>query len=262
MKVRAGWALLLLVVALLFLAWAGPASAQPIDVGARVQDIAAVASAYPEEWWAAHRDGYSYDQQRAFNRRVAAFLHFGGLAGARTILPDPRIGLNGKRGVCADQSMDALSVRGFRSQLDSGDLVVVDFIAGAGGPDPRVDWQWDVGGTSCWITPDATLARSAAPPPPPPPPPPPGPDLTAVIARLDAISSQIVALDQRVREACWGTDEATIAVIHTAAQAALRAEAWAQEVRNTLLAEGLGFRASTRLGGVHGTLGGGRPPAP
>jgi hypothetical protein len=112
-----------------------------------VEDLA---RQYPSEWAAAHRGG---PDTEAFVKRLAFTLH----------AIDQRIGLNGKRGDANDLSDDCVCVREPGQSVDArtGESVqVIDFIIGAGGPDPRPGWGevWDprqMPTKATWVKPSA-----------------------------------------------------------------------------------------------------------
>src|SRR5688572_29004532 len=115
---------------------------------------------HPEAWRNAHT-GNAHTED--FVRIVAGYLH----------AIDPRVGLNGKRGDPRNMSDDALNVLdpddGPGRTPDGRRCWVVDFIVGAGGPNPSVSWNaFDdpVASTGANVTPHAAVP--AVPPAPPP----------------------------------------------------------------------------------------------
>jgi hypothetical protein len=157
-----------------------------------------LAAQHPQEWWDAHRPSGGGPKTEAFIRRLAWVLH-------STV--DPRFGLCGKRGNPADISDDALCYDGV-SQLGDVDptrggvpVTVLDVIGGAGGPTPTA--QWGAAGPAtprphaAWVRPEPVGGVSSGgggTPLPAPPVPVPGPDLTRVLARLDALVAATSAL--------------------------------------------------------------------
>lgn len=128
---------------------------------------------HPEAW----RDAHTGNAHTAdFVRIVAGYLH----------AIDPRVGLNGKRGDPKNISDDALNVLdpddGPGRTPDGRRCWVVDFIVGAGGPNPSVGWNAfsdPVASTGANVKPHA--AAAATPPAPEPPPTPVLPDRDEMI---------------------------------------------------------------------------------
>jgi hypothetical protein len=124
-------------------------------------DVEAAAAKYPEDWRHAHKDG---DPRRWDWIRLFAFdLH----------KKDPRVGLNGKRGNPNDLSMDAINYLdddGPGRTPEGLRCWVVDVIGGAGGPNPKPQWndgiQKDpVASSGAWVKPGTKPAPVPVPVP-------------------------------------------------------------------------------------------------
>lgn len=108
-------------------------------------EIEALVKKYPEEWRNAHT-GNAHTED--FVRIVAFELN----------KKDKKVGLNGKRGNPEDISDDVINYKGEGLGHDPTDgdkpVTVVDFIVGAGGPNPSVGWQViDQAGPGAWVKP-------------------------------------------------------------------------------------------------------------
>lgn len=154
--------------------------------------IQRLANEHPEEWRKAHNPSGGGPETEAFIRRVAWVLH-------STV--DARFGLNGKRGVYSDISDDVVNWIGEGPGHDPATgkpVTVIDVIAGAGGPNPKVYWGViDAPGPGGWVKPEpvgGSGSGGGGTPLPAPPQPVPGPDLSSVTRRLDALVQATAAL--------------------------------------------------------------------
>jgi hypothetical protein len=179
--------------------------------------IERLAREYPAEWRKAHNPSGGGPETEAFIRRVAWVLH-------STV--DQRFGLNGKRGNYNDISDDVVNWFGEGPGTDpktGSPVTVIDVIAGAGGPDPKVYWGIiDSPGPGGWVKPEPVGGSSSGgggTPLPAPPPPPPAPDLTAITKRLDALVEAVAMLKQAVHRIEGHASTAA----HESTQAAVRA---------------------------------------
>jgi hypothetical protein len=186
-----------------------------------------LAAQYPQEWWKAHRPSGGGPETEAFIRRLAWVLH-------STV--DPRFGLNGKRGDPADISDDVVCFNGvsvlgdFDPTRGNAPVTVLDVIGGAGGPNPTPQWG-PVGPSprAAWVRPEPVGGVSSGgggTPLPAPPVPAPGPDLTRVLARLDALVAATSALRAQL--------DAIEASSAAAASEALKAAGRASEIKTQL----------------------------
>lgn len=175
------------------------------------QIIRDLAAQYPDEWRKAHNPSGGGPETEAFIRRVAWVLY-------STV--SPRFGLNGKRGNYNDISDDVVNWLGEGPGTDPATgqpVTVIDVIAGAGGPDPKVYWGLiDAPGPGGWVKPEPVGDSSSGgggTPLPAPPSTPPAPDYTA---KLDALTKRLDALLEAVSRA----EAALVRVDHNASVAA------------------------------------------
>lgn len=160
-------------------------------------EVQFVRELYPEAWACAHTSRACAED---FVKLVASYLHYE---------VDPQVGLNGKRGG-EELSQDVIaypSANGKSRDVNTGAmLAVIDFIGGAGGPNPTVTWGevWDpanIPTKARWIKPARVHDTAPAPPNPTPTPPAPTPtpvDLTPILQRLDAQVAQAQQLLERL----------------------------------------------------------------
>ena len=188
-----------------------------------IRDLAAQ---YPDEWRKAHNPSGGGPETEAFIRRVAWVLY-------STV--SPRFGLNGKRGNYNDISDDVVNWLGEGPGTDPATgqpVTVIDVIAGAGGPDPKVYWGLiDSPGPGGWVKPEPVGDSSSGgggTPLPAPPSTPPAPDLTPVLARLDALISATSALKAKID----AIEASSAAAAHESEQAAIRASDIKTQIAN------------------------------
>lgn len=193
--------------------------------------------ARPDAWATAHRAPAPAGDLFA---RLAA--RAGQLAGIR-------VGVNGKRGNLGDFSQDCLAfpvVSGGAPDASGRfpGVVIIDFIAGAGGASPELAWIDQTGPTIAagtrggFVDPvvsEAELGSGTVTPPPPQPPPTPRPcqysptDLTPVLAALEHWAT---GLAQGIREEQEATRAAVAAAAQsTAEEAARQVITWLQSNR-------------------------------
>jgi outer membrane murein-binding lipoprotein Lpp len=183
------------VVLTLLLLSALPVEAQDRDAAIRI--MREVAAACPRAYLNAHADHNTHPER----------LDYIVLAAQALKRFDPQFGMNGKRGNANDPSADAIAYGAGRNVL------IVDVIRAAGEHGNNLDaigWG-DVTEASrpnggIYVDPDRHSPRVACeagggttnPPPPPPPPPLPTVDLSAVLAKIDALASQVSRLSADV----------------------------------------------------------------
>lgn len=124
------------------------------------QIIRDLAAQFPQEWRDAHNPSGGGPHTEAFAKRVAWVLH-------STV--SPNFGLNGKRGNPNDISDDVVNYIGEgpgHDPLTGRPVTVIDYIAGAGGPNPTVYWgPIDQAGPGAWVKPEPVGGVVAPPPP-------------------------------------------------------------------------------------------------